>query len=152
MPNILLICTANQIRSPLAEAILRKLLADRGLSEAYSVASAGTWAMDNEPPLTKAILVGQEYGVDISGHRSRMVNREMLENADLVLTMENRQKEALRYEFPENQEKIQLLTEMVGEALDIQDPVSGDFQTYQTIGQQIYQVLDEGLDELLHRA
>lgn len=152
MPNILLICTANQIRSPLAQAFLTKILTERGLEEDYTVTSAGTWAVDDQPALSKAIAVGRDFDVDLSQHKSRGVRRDLLEEADLVLTMETYQKEALRYEFPQSKEKVYRLTELVGDPEDIRDPVSGDLHVYQVTAERIYQTLEAGLDEILRLA
>lgn len=152
MPNIVLVCTANQIRSPLAQEILKKLLAERGVEDGYEVTSAGTWAADDQPALPKAQQVGRDFGIDLSQHRSRMITANILEGADLVLTMENRQKEALSYEFPENKNKIYVLGELVGVTEDISDPVMGSMDTYQRTGQRIYAILEEGLDEILRLA
>lgn len=152
MPNILMVCTANQIRSPLAQEFLKEILAQRGLEAAYQVTSAGTWAADNQPALPKAVSVGRDMGVDLSNHQSRMVTKKIIADADLVLTMEYRQKEALTYEFPEQREKIFVLTEMIGNGEDISDPVSGSINTYQAAGKKIYQILEQGLDEILRLA
>lgn len=84
--KILFICTGNTCRSPMAEAIARRILADAG-KENVVVESAGTNAWDGAPASDEALLVGVERNLDLSGHRSRRLTREMIEAADLVLVM-----------------------------------------------------------------
>ena len=84
--KILFVCTGNTCRSPMAEAIARRILADAG-KENVVVESAGTNAWDGAPASDEALLVGVERNLDLSGHRSRRLTREMIEAADLVLVM-----------------------------------------------------------------
>src|SRR3989442_8878821 len=86
MKQILLVCTGNICRSPLAAALLTRALAERGF-EGIDVSSAGTGAWDGAPASEGAYLVGLERGLDLSGHRARLLTRELVEAADLILTM-----------------------------------------------------------------
>lgn len=84
--RLLIVCTANQCRSPLGEVLARRHLADRGISG--TVVSAGTRAIDGSPATDGAILTARKFGLDLSAHRSRPVSDELVEWSDLVLTME----------------------------------------------------------------
>src|SRR5438445_1417831 len=84
--RILLVCTGNICRSPLAAALLERALVERGI-EGLAVASAGTGAWDGAPVSEGAYLVGLERGLDLSGHRARLLTRELVDGADLILTM-----------------------------------------------------------------
>ena len=77
--NVLYLCTGNSCRSQMAEGWSRQLGGD-----AFSVASAGIEAHGKNP---RAIAVMQEAGVDISGQESTLVNDEMLQRADIVVTV-----------------------------------------------------------------
>lgn len=68
----------------MAEALLRRKLADAGVDA--HVHSAGL-RFDGEPASANGVDVMAERGLDISEHRSRMVTREMVEHADLVIAM-----------------------------------------------------------------
>ena len=72
MANILVICTANICRSPVAAALLRDRLRRRGLSD-WRVESAGTWAVVARGASRYSVDLMGRYGHDITGHRSRMV-------------------------------------------------------------------------------
>jgi protein-tyrosine phosphatase len=80
--EILLLCTANVCRSVMAQAMLSARLATRGV--AARVASAGILGGDGQPP-PEVISVMAARGIDVSGHRSRLVTADDLARADLVL-------------------------------------------------------------------
>jgi protein-tyrosine phosphatase len=82
--DVLLLCTANQCRSPMAEALLRRRLHDAGVDA--RVSSAGLYPSGN-PATEEAISVMASRGLDIEPHRSRQVEPGMVRSADLVLGM-----------------------------------------------------------------
>ena len=82
--EVLLLCTANICRSPIAEALLARRLA--GLGSPVSVRSGGMLG-DGAPPHPEVITVMAAYGLDIAGHRSRRVTPDDLETADLTIAM-----------------------------------------------------------------
>ena len=77
--RILILCTANSARSQMAEGLLRHDAGDR-----FEVESAGTRATSVRP---EAIAVMKEIGIDISRHRSKVVDEFAGEAFDLVLTV-----------------------------------------------------------------
>src|SRR3989442_14371349 len=86
MKTILLVCTGNICRSPLAAALLERALKERGF-EAIEVSSAGAGGGGGAPGFEGAYLVGVGRGVDLSGHPARLLTREMVDAADLILPM-----------------------------------------------------------------
>lgn len=84
--RILFVCTGNTCRSPLAEAIARRILADSG-NENIVVESAGAQAWDGSPASDEALLIGVERNLDLSGHRSRRLTPEIIAASDLILVM-----------------------------------------------------------------
>lgn len=151
MPSILFVCTANQCRSPMAMALMRKRLKDPGLLN-WTIDSAGTWATDGIEATENAILTVQEMGLDITPHRSRRVTQEMMDNYDLILVMVANHKEPLLLEFPEYGHKVYLLSEMVGEAWDVEDPVGQPLEEYRATADLMDQVLQDGWERILELA
>jgi protein-tyrosine-phosphatase len=83
--GILVICTGNTCRSPMAEALLRHHLTAHG--HQIDVASAGTLGWNGKPATDHAVAVLAERGVPLGSHESRKLTRELLDDADLVIAM-----------------------------------------------------------------
>lgn len=84
---ILVVCTANQCRSPVAAAALRRRLAMRDARVEVESAGLGPSGFPATAPTRDAAAV---IGVDLSTHTSRRVDRDMVGRADLVITLERR--------------------------------------------------------------
>jgi protein-tyrosine phosphatase len=82
--DILLLCTANQCRSPMAEVLLRSTLADRGVEATVSSAGLFRGGVPASPGSVRAMA---RRGLDLDAHRSRTVTAELLDGADLVVGM-----------------------------------------------------------------
>lgn len=80
--SVLLVCSGNICRSPLAEQVLRARVDGAGVV----FSSAGTIARDGWEMTDEAALLSRRLGGDPSGHASRRISRRMVEEADLVLT------------------------------------------------------------------
>jgi len=88
MAQVLVVCTGNICRSPMAEGFLRDLFDLReDQDERIEVSSAGTSGWDGSPATTEAIRAADERETDISGHRARRLQAHHVEQADLVLAM-----------------------------------------------------------------
>jgi len=86
--HVLMVCTGNICRSPMAEGLLRHLLPPQ-LKTAVAVSSAGTYGLHGNRAEPFAIQAAAAYGADISGHRARILEASLIRSADLVLAMEN---------------------------------------------------------------
>jgi protein-tyrosine phosphatase len=149
MNSILFVCTANICRSPMAAGLFYKLLNEKGYNKGWIVESAGTWALDELPAADKTERVLRNRGIDIADHRSRSVNRQLLSKFDLILTMEEGQKEALKVEFPEYSSKIFLLSEMANTYMDINDPIGLSIVDFEDTAKQIEAYLESGFERIV---
>ncbi|HEX7090626.1 MAG TPA: low molecular weight protein arginine phosphatase [Longimicrobiales bacterium] len=84
--NILFVCTGNTCRSPMAEAIARRMFEERGWTH-VSVASAGIGAATGAPAAEHALRVAAEHGLDLTGHASRPLTPDTVAWADVILVM-----------------------------------------------------------------
>jgi protein-tyrosine-phosphatase len=152
MPSILIVCTANICRSPIAEAILKRLVADRPDADQWYIKSAGTWANYGSPAAVLSQLVVQKMGLDISTHRSQPVTLELIQHFDLILTMEDQQKEGLALQFKPYADRIYMISEMIGRIEDIPDPIGGELVDYQETARVLERILSDGLDRIYQLA
>jgi protein-tyrosine-phosphatase len=149
MPTILMVCTANQCRSPMAEELLRDLLHRRGLDEGLRVDSAGVWAEAGRPATQFAQQALQARNLDLRGHASQRVTSELLESAAVILAMTDEHRHSLRALFPEAASRVFLLTEMAGESRNIPDPVGGPLEGYLALADELTDLLERGLPRML---
>ena len=108
MKNVLLVCTGNTCRSPMAEAILARLAGEEGLK--VSVRSAGLFAMDGAEASENTRRVLGERGIRFS-HRARSIRPELIDWADLILTMTLDRKRRLISMNPDSVGKVYTLKE-----------------------------------------
>jgi len=133
MYQVLVICTGNTCRSPMAEAILRSLLAPE-LADLARVSSAGTGASEGMPATALAVQIAAESGVDVKGHRSTPLTAARIRSADLVLGMEPHHVDHARRLAPDAADRIHLITERgaaTGAAsVGVLDPMGGTGDQY----------------------
>jgi protein-tyrosine-phosphatase len=146
MPSVLFICTANRFRSPLAAAILTQVVDELGISASWRIGSAGTWATPGEPALPPVSQAAREFGIDLSGHRSRRVSQRLLSEYDLILVMQASHHEALLTEFPDLQERLYMLSNVVERrSYDIPDSLESE-EGILEVSQELYELIRRGRD------
>jgi protein-tyrosine-phosphatase len=152
MLSILIVCSANICRSPMAEAILKRLVADRPDADQWYIESAGTWANYGSPAALLSQFVAQTMGMDISTHQSQPVTLELMQQFDLILTMEGRQKEGLTLQFKPYADRIFMISEMIGRVEDIPDPIGGELVDYQETYRVLERILSDGMNRIYQLA
>jgi tRNA threonylcarbamoyl adenosine modification protein (Sua5/YciO/YrdC/YwlC family) len=148
----LFVCTGNTCRSPMAEGLFRKMLADRLqcseddlVDRGYMVVSAGVAAGLGSPPSPEGVDILRERGVDIRGHESQPVTPQLLSQADQIFTMTRSHRELLLREFPEAAPRVKLLAQ---DGADVIDPIGAGMDEYRRCADQIEEHLRGLLREL----
>ncbi|QJW95953.1 arsenate reductase/protein-tyrosine-phosphatase family protein [Frigoriglobus tundricola] len=137
---VLFVCTGNTCRSPLAEALAKKLLADRlGCTadelpaRGFWVLSAGVAAYGGGAASEESVAVAAELGADLGGHSSRPVNPQLLMAADDVIAMTQGHLHALAARYPGIGPAARLLC---GDE-DLDDPIGADAEVYRACARTI---------------
>jgi protein-tyrosine-phosphatase len=146
--HVLFVCTGNTCRSPIAEALARRFAAERQLSE-ITVASAGTAAWDGAPASDGALLVAMERSVDLSAHRARLLTREFVNSADLILAMGPHHLE--RIEALGGAGKTHLLSSYASKGRSdrsITDPFGGDLDVYRSAFDELDREVQQAIERI----
>lgn len=149
MKRILLVCTGNICRSPLAAALLERALQGRA-AEGVAVASAGTGAWDGAPVSEGAYLVGLERGLDLSAHRARLLTRELVDESDLILTMARHHRARVHELGGEGH--VFVLGEYAGregDEAEVSDPFGGDLEVYRDTCAELEALIDTAVERIV---
>ena len=132
MTKILFICHGNICRSPMAEFVMKKLVADAGLSEQFEIASAATSTEEiGNPVYPPARRKLAEHGIGCEGKTARQMTWQDYSYYDYIIAMDRNNLRNLKRMFGENTDhKISLLMDYTCRPGDVADPwYTGDFDT-----------------------
>lgn len=177
MLKVLVVCTANQCRSPLVAALLRRRSAELGLR--VGVASAGVSATDGAPPSSGSVREAEGRGVDLADHRAQSLDPELVLEAHVIVAMEVAHVEHLAGRFPGSLNETFTLVELAemgsqvpplpGEGaqrwldragrerslrslrrrgLDVDDPIGGTDRDYREMADRVEELLAAWLKDL----
>jgi protein-tyrosine phosphatase len=113
MFTILFVCTGNTCRSSMAQCLAKGLINEKGISKNVRVLSAGTSIIPNSRAPEQAIQVMEKKGLDLKNHVAKQLTPEMIEEADLILTMTRSNKQFVLSMVPKAQDKVFTLKEYV---------------------------------------
>lgn len=149
--NLLFVCTGNTCRSPMAEALAKRYIADLLKVSPEELAdyriyikSAGTAAFDGARPSENATIAMQKYGLDISKHRSKLLRQEDIEEADIIFVMSESHKDYIIKLAPYAKDKVKLLSEN-----GVPDPIGCDIDEYLKIARIIEEGTKKHIEEII---
>lgn len=139
--RILVVCTGNTCRSPMAEGFIRRFASQRKL--AIEVGSAGVGAAGGEPAQPDAVMAARELGADIRNHKSRPATAALIEGADLVLAMTSKHVARIRELVPAAAGRTHRFTDYLAmDSDDIVDPIGRGIEFYRTCAKQLNTLAD----------
>jgi len=150
--TILIVCSANICRSPMAERLLDRQIEKAGDAQRVRVTSAGTWATSDETSPAAAQQVLLEDGLDLSTHRSRALTQQDIDNADLILVMTRAHKRDILSRFVRAEDKLWLLSEMAGKRHGVADPYGGSVDRYRETKEELESLLAQGYQRIVDLA
>ncbi len=133
----------------MAAALLRHRLAALGLDDQVRVESAGVWSRGGSPASADALAVLGERGISLREHRSQPVTPALLEEADVVLVMEEAHRRSIFHLAPQHLGKVLLFSELAGGSDEIEDPYGGPIEEYIRTAARLEALIDAGLPRLL---
>ncbi len=149
---IVLVCTGNTCRSPMAEALLKKRIADRlGCTAAelddrgYVVMSAGLSAPPGGRAAAEAVQTMKERGLDLGQHESQPLSERIVRFADFIITMTRSHREAILEHFPDAEPRVHTISRGTG---DVADPIGGPLDLYRRCAEQLDGYLETWMAEL----
>lgn len=140
--NIIVICTGNICRSPIAEAMLRARIGKR----VERVISAGTGALVGYPADPMAIEVAGEHGLDLVPHRAQQATLPLLSSMDLVLTLDQTHSDWLNRQYPQLRGRVHKLLKW-RENADVEDP----YRLPRAAFEQAFDDIEAGIEDWLKK-
>lgn len=150
---IVFVCTGNTCRSPMAEGLCKKRLAEKLACSVHElpqrgflIVSAGLAAGPGFPAANEAIEVARALGADLTQHESRPLTFELASRADHLLVMTRGHERALAGQLPPGAVQPRLLSPQ-GE--DIVDPIGGSREVYEHCARQMDAYLEQFVEHLI---
>jgi protein-tyrosine-phosphatase len=149
--HILIVCTANICRSPMAAALLRHFLAGQNEPlKSLQVVSAGIAARQGDPISDNAAVAMKRVGLDLSQHSSQPVTQQLLDGALVVLCMTESHRAMIQLQFERVPEHLYLFREFLPPPVDpeVEDPYGGPLSVYETCRDNLVEAVPSVVDFL----
>lgn len=131
--RVVVACTGNTCRSPMAAHLLRHALAaEEEPLKNLEVISAGVSAFAGDPPSENAVRALEKVGLNLSAHRSRRFAPEMADGAVAIFVMTEAHRQIIRERFPDLPAPLLLFRELMGsgDSPEVPDPFGGTLTAY----------------------
>lgn len=139
--NVLFICKGNICRSPFAELYYKSSAKDK-----YNIVSCGYYPVTDRTCPDNAITAAQELGIDLQQHRSKLLNKKMVDQADVIYIFDKENKSTLLSIFPHIKNKViflGLIFEVEKKIID--DPYGGTLDQFR----KTYKIISQSIDARL---
>lgn len=147
--NIVFVCTGNTCRSPIAEGLCKKYLAEKKgcrldqLEDlGYKIASAGVMAVDGMPVSIESVSACEQFGIDLSSYVSTAFTGKLLEDSDFIFAMCASHVDNILSRFDGSAGKIFKLR-----SKDIEDPIGAGLEIYEKCARDIYKSVQKRIVE-----
>ncbi len=147
MKLLIFVCTGNTCRSNVAEVLALEAASRLGLS-GWRFSSAGIMAFPGSPASENSLQVMQEHGLDLSHHRTTLLDQRLVQDADLILAMTPAHKAQIVSFYPASVSKVFTLLEYAGDPGQVQDPFGGDIEVYRRTAAQIKDAVEKVIKKL----
>lgn len=134
MPDtVLLVCTANICRSPMAAGLLQHALAAQPEPlRSLKIVSAGVAARTGEPVSENSVIALRKVGIDLSDHTSQPLTQDLLDDAVAVICMTESHRAMIQLQADPTPEHVYLIREFLpGGEKEIADPYGGPLKVYE---------------------
>lgn len=140
--TILLVCSGNTCRSPMAMVLLADRLRRLGAGDRFRIESAGTSTVEGLPASPEAVRLMAEKGLDLSGHRSRLLTEDLVARARLILMMTRRLREMVLEDHPGAADRVFTVKGYAGtagtaEEEDVEDPIGRGLEAYRRAAEEL---------------
>lgn len=134
--NILVVCMGNICRSPTGERLLQAHFPNK------KIHSAGIIAKENMPANESAMRIALNHNLSLDNHKSRRLTKELCQEADLILVMENDHIDKVHRQFPETRGKVMLFGQWLNK-IEIPDPHKRSDEMFE----HVYQLMENAVSQ-----